>query len=120
MVRIDINIGPDGNINEQPSNTKTKLFLTADMILKYIATTDEAIDTLITCKNTDYDFVTTDLEVYNALGSIQSYDQVNINRLKKLFEVTTVDSFEKNSGRPKPILTQEKVGEIRKLALKVK
>jgi hypothetical protein len=109
-MRIDINKGD----NKQKQTMRLK----AEAILRYLISDDDKIDTLITCKTSDIDLVTTDLDVYEALGSIKGYDNFNFNKLKKLFEVTDVISYKGLKKEEKPILKDERVEELRKLALK--
>ena len=50
---------------------KQKYFLKAERILKYLITEDDDTDTLITCKSSEIDLVTSDYDVYQALASIK-------------------------------------------------
>lgn len=109
-MKIDIS---NGN-NKQKQTMRLK----AEAILKYLIGDDDKIDTLITCKTSDVDLVTTDLDIYEALGSIKEYDNFNFNKLKKLFEVTDIVSYKSLRKQEKPILKDERVEELRKLALK--
>ena len=60
--------------------------------------------------------ITPDKDIYEAVGSIQQYDDFNLHKLKKMFEVVEVQSFRAKQGEM-PILTHERVEEIRKRAL---
>ena len=93
------------------------VFVKPEILLRYLITDDDAVDTLITCKHVEYALVTSDNTVYQALGSISQYDDVRLNRLTKFFEVVDVFSAKEKTGKQKMILTQERVEEIRKLAL---
>ena len=110
MVRIDIRVNPV----EQPSNTIT---LTPDMILKYLLGTDEKIETTILCKPEKTELVTTDLALYEAMGSIKPYDNVQLNKLTKLHESVHIFSHKQQTGSEKPILKEERVEQLRKIAL---
>ncbi|MBS3138500.1 hypothetical protein J4207_02225 [Candidatus Woesearchaeota archaeon] len=110
MVRIDIRVNPV----EQPSNTIT---LTPDMILKYLLGTDEKIETTILCKPEKTELVTTDLALYEAMGSIKPYDNVQLNKLTKLLESVHIFSHKQQTGSEKPILKEERVEQLRKIAL---
>ncbi|MFH1181775.1 MAG: hypothetical protein V1702_02355 [Candidatus Woesearchaeota archaeon] len=86
-------------------------FLSAEDILKYFLGSDDRIDTLIKCKTEGDNIITTDSELYEALGSIQGYDNFKLPALVKFFESVEVNPAQKN------ILTHERVEELRKLAL---
>ena len=96
---------------------KQKLFVKTDIILRYLITDDDATDTLITCKSSEIDLVTSDYDVYKALASIKQYDKFNLNKLKKFFEVVEILSYAQTMRKPKPIIKEEDVENIRKLAL---
>jgi len=125
-MRINIKVGPSdedrgpaGRNPSQPRPTarKEKIYLTPDALLKYFITDDEPINSLIVFKNTEYNLVTSDANLYQALGSIKEYDAFRINKLVKLLEVVDVFST-RQAGRQKLILKDERVEELRKLALK--
>jgi len=99
---------------------KQKYFLKAERILKYLITDDDETDTLITCKSSEIDLVTSDYDIYQALASIKEYDDFNLNKLKKLFEVVEIVSYAQNMKKQKPILKDEDVKRLRKLVLGVK
>ncbi len=96
---------------------KQKYFIKADKILKYLITDDDETDTLITCKSSEIDLVTSDYDVYQALASVKKYDDFNLNKLKKLFEVVEIVSYAQNMKKEKPILKDEDVKRLRKLVL---
>jgi len=98
-------------------NQKQKFFVKSETILKYLITDDDATDTLITCKSSEIDLVTSDYDVYKALASIKQYDRFNLNKLKKLFEAVEIVSYAQNMKKAKPIIKEEEVESIRKLAL---
>jgi len=64
--------------------------------------------------------VTTDFDVYTALASVKTYDNLNMNKLKKLFEVVEVISYSQINKRQKPLLKESDVEKIREQALGVK
>ncbi|TKJ17888.1 hypothetical protein CEE44_05200 [Candidatus Woesearchaeota archaeon B3_Woes] len=96
---------------------KQKYFIKAEKILKYLITDDDETDTLITCKSSEIDLVTSDYDVYQALASIKEYDNFNLNKLKKLFEVVEIVSYAQNMKKGKPILKDEDVKILRKSVL---
>lgn len=87
-------------------------FLSSEDILKYFLSSDDQIDTLIKCKIVQERIVTTDRELYEALGSIKDYDNFKLPVLVKFFEGVEINPAQKN------ILTHERVEELRKLALR--
>ena len=101
-------------------NQKKQITLNSSAILSYLIGNDEKIDTMIICKNNDVELITTDKEVYEALGSIKKYDSFKLNKLTKFFENVEIESFKSITGKSKPILTFQKLEELRKNALKNK
>ena len=99
---------------------KQKLILKPEAILRYLITDDDKIGTLIMCKSSEVDLITDDYAIYEALGSVKPFDNFKLNKLRKLFEVATISSYKQRIGEEKPILKQERVEELRKLALKNK
>ena len=69
---------------------KQKLYLKADAIFKYL-TGEDNLHTLITTQNTEVELITTDQSLYEALGSVNR-DEIDVNLLVKLLEVTTIGS----------------------------
>ena len=107
---MDINI-ESGEDSGSESNIR-EAYLNASTILRYLVADDDELDTLIMCNPANYWFVTLDQELYNALGSLQEYDQLNQRKLIKLLEVVKI--------RPSPkrhILTPDFVEKLRKDAL---
>jgi hypothetical protein len=90
---------------------KQVFYLTSEAILKYFLNTSDQIDTLIMCKGSEVNIATTDQNLYEALGSIESRDNFNTNKLVKFLEVVTIDHA------PKKILTHQRVEELRKIAI---
>lgn len=97
-------------INEQKS------YLNSEIILKYLITEDDKINTLIMCKSSEINLVTSDYEVYEAIGSIKPYDNFKLNKLTKLLEVIELVPHP-NKDKNKDILKEKRVEELRKLAL---
>lgn len=104
--------------NGNGSKTKQQYFLTAEALLKYLLGTSERVSTMIMCKTPDTDLVTTDYDLYEAFGSVKTYDNVTRARIVKLLENVDVLSYRKEKGEEKKILTHERVEELRKIALK--
>ena len=96
---------------------KQRIFLNSETLLKYFLGVDDYIDTLITCRGTQFDLRTCDYYLYEALGSLKEYDDFKLNKLVKLLEVVTVMPFEECKKREKPILTHERVKELRQKVL---
>lgn len=107
MARVNINIRPNQN----------REFLKAAQILRYLISDDEDMSTKILCNLEQKNFVTTDKELYEALGSIKDYDDFKRAKLTKFFEVVDVYPFKMAAKRVKPILTFKKVEQLRKEAL---
>jgi hypothetical protein len=82
-------------------------------ILRYLIGKDDEIETLVLCRSSEVKLVTSDKAIYEALGSIKKYDDFQLPKLVKLFEVTKVQT-----AKEKPILTDKRVEEIRSIALK--
>ena len=106
------------NINNENGIQKQKLYLKAGAILKYFLGTSNKIENLILCKNNEVDLVTTDQDLYEALGSLKDYDNFNQRKLVKFLEVVEIGSLKRVKGRERSILTHERVEELRKIALK--
>src|SRR3989338_5405423 len=93
--------------NKNNGITANGIFLDASTILKYLISENDEIDTKIICKTKDANLITTDKEIYEALGSLKPYDNFRINKLTKFFESVATRPAEKK------ILTFERVEEIR-------
>ncbi len=91
---------------------QTHQHLSAEQVLRYLITEDESLSTLILCNPNQVPLVTTDQDLYEALGSIQPYDHFQLSKLTKLLEIVHIQH------KHKPILTHQRVGEIREKALK--
>jgi len=86
---------------------KKKMFLEAEAILRYLLDSDDNVDTLVTCKSTEVDLMTSVQALYAALGSVEDRDNFKLNKLIKLLEVT---KFVDNGRK---VLTHEFVDELR-------
>jgi len=106
------------NIENNNEMQKQKLYLKAGAILKYFLGTSNRIENIVLCRNNEIDLVTTDQDLYEALGSIKDYDNFNQRKLVKFLEVVEIGSLKRVKGKERTILSHEKVEELRKLALK--
>jgi hypothetical protein len=103
------------NIEEGKLEEKQKrMIIKPEAILRYLITEDDKMDTLIMCKGEQLNLITTDYSLYEAMGSVMQYDNFKLNKLVKFFQVVDIQSC----GRKKEILKEERVEELRKLALK--
>jgi hypothetical protein len=102
----------EGDIAEN----KKKLIIRPEAILRYLITDDDKMDTLIMCKGEQLNLSTTDYDIYEAMGSVKPYDNFKLNKLVKFFQVVDIQGC----GKKKEILKEERVEELRKLALKHK
>ena len=64
------------------------------------------------CKGSELALITTDFNLYEALGSLQQYDNFRSEKLVKFLEQVSIEHT------PKKLLTHERVDELRKNALK--
>ena len=104
-------------MNMDVENEENRYFLNADVILKFLIEEDKQLDTLI-IYNPTKQLITTDFAIYEALASIKPYDNFNLNKLKKFFEVVNIVSYKEQFNKEKPLLNEERVEQIRKAALK--
>lgn len=93
-------------------------FLDAAHLLRYLMGYDDRISTLIMCPDSSVALSTTDYELYQAFGSLKDYDRATKARITKLLENVDVHSHKKETGTAKPVLTHERVEELRKIAIK--
>ncbi len=107
-------------IRGENSPVKQQLILKGENILRYLVTEDEELNRLIIFKPGHIELITDDLSLYEALGSLQECDNFPKNKLTKLLEVVHVSSFQERTKKEKPILTEERVEELRKMALQEK
>lgn len=96
---------------------KQKMILKASAILKYFLGTDDKIDTLIKCKPSNIELICYDQSLYEALGSLKDYDGFDFRKLVKFLESVDITSY-KEKFDTKPILTDERVDELRTEVLK--
>ncbi len=101
------------------SGTKSSM-LSAEAILSYFLGTNEEIDTLIKCKPSSIALVCLDQSLYEALGSLKDYDEFNFRKLVKFIESVDIISFKENFRKPRPLLTEARVEELRNKALSKK
>jgi len=105
-----MNVGIQGDF---PS-MKKRAFLTSEAILRYLITRNDELETLVLCKSSEIELLTSDFALYEALGSIKENDGFKLNKLVKLFEVMKLVQ----DDNPKQVLKEERVKELRKIALK--
>ncbi|RMF55419.1 hypothetical protein D6745_02435 [Candidatus Woesearchaeota archaeon] len=94
--------------------TTQKMFLKAEGILKYLEGNNDKIDTLIMCKPNNIELVTTDQSLYEAVGSVKDKTKINYAKLVKFLEVVNIVSFKEKMQKPRTILKEERVKELRK------
>ena len=100
------------------NGVKQKMFLGSEAILKFFLGTSDEIDTLIKCRGSEVELATFDYNLYEALGSLKPDDEFKLNKLINLLEVVDIVSYKLNRHMEKPILKDERVDEIRAIALK--
>jgi len=96
---------------------KQSIYLKPEDILSFFLETDDNVDTLVKCKATEVELLTTDQDLYEALGSLQQPDKFELNKLVKFFESVDVISYKRTTRKEKPILTHERVEQLRRVAL---
>lgn len=102
---------------ENIKKNKQKMYLKPEAILMYLMG-EESLHTLIVTKNTEFELVTTDQNLYEALGAVEDRNKINLNLLVKLLEVTNVMTHSEMMKQERKILTPERVDELRKMAAK--
>lgn len=85
--------------------------LTAPQIVRFLTTEDEELDTLILCKSSEIQLDMSEGTLYTAIASLRPSDNIKLNKLAKLLEVTHVHHGHKH------IVTHEMVEQVRKKAL---
>ncbi|MGM5488746.1 MAG: hypothetical protein ACQESG_07385 [Nanobdellota archaeon] len=93
---------------------KQSMYLTAEAIYKYLMSLDESIETLIMCKSGTIKLLTTDQSLYEAMGAIEDRQAIDYNKVVKLLEVTEIRPFRVAMKKERPILTEDRVNEIKK------
>ena len=107
------------NMNSQDTRARRErsalkeYFIEAGVILRYLIGTDDKLDTLIICNPYQQRFVTTDQEIYHAIGSVKEYDNFKLKKLSKLFEMVSIRTVAR-----KQVLTEDIVERLRTDALK--
>ncbi len=96
----------------RPEQVST-LMIKAGAILRYLIGDDDELETLIICNPKRQILITTDQELYHAIGSIKEYDTFNLKKLSKFFETVSVRTVAK-----KQLLTDDVVERLRDEALK--
>jgi len=104
---------PRRPISVPPGAQEPEYFIKAQHILRYLIGEDDKLDTLIICNPQKQRFITTDQELYHAIGSIKEYDTFKLNKLSKFFETVSVRTVAK-----KQLLTEDIVDKLRAEALK--
>jgi len=100
-------------------NRQQRSLLNAETILKYFITDKSEIETnILAGSGNGIKLTTTDYSLYEALGSVIENDAFNWRKVVKFLEAVQIISFENVTGGKKPILTQKRVEEIRKILLK--
>ena len=100
------------NEGEKMNKQTQKMHLKAEAIYKYLMNLNDKLDTLVTCKEDNITLIATDQGIYEALGSIENKEDINVARLIKFLEVVDIYSYKEKFG-DKKILTDERVKEIR-------
>ena len=95
---------------------KQNVYLKPEDILSFFMGTDDHVDTLVKCKATEIDLMTTDQDLYEALGSLKNPDNFELNKLVKFFESVDVISYKRTTRKEKPILTHDRVDQLRRAA----
>src|SRR3989338_9787436 len=100
---------------EIKNGNSQKSYLKPEIILRYLITDNDEIDTLIMCRSAEIELVASDYGIYEALGSIKPYDNFKLNKLTKLLEV--IELISKGLDKKNKVLKEERVEELRALAL---
>ena len=93
------------------------MYLKAEVILRYLIGENDKLDTLIMCKSSGIDLVTSDQSLYEAIGSIMPEDGFKLPKLIKLLEVVDIVSYKSGTSHPRKILKPNRVHELRSLVL---
>ena len=102
------------DIDDQKGESSIReAYLSAATILRYLVGDDDQLETLIMCNPANQNFVTTDQDLYNALGSVKTGDKFTMNKVIKLLEVTKI-----RPAKKRVILKDEWVDKTRFEALK--
>ncbi|HII29691.1 hypothetical protein COT48_03050 [Candidatus Woesearchaeota archaeon CG08_land_8_20_14_0_20_47_9] len=102
--------------NPTRTDGKQTYYLKTEAIMRFFEGCDDKIDTMIKCKEGELALLTTDHELYEAIGSLKDRNRIDINKLVKFLESVDIVSFRMNLNKEKPLLTTERVERLRKLA----
>ncbi|MCM2325184.1 MAG: hypothetical protein NDI94_01875 [Candidatus Woesearchaeota archaeon] len=91
------------------------MLIKPEAILRYLKG-EEKLHTLITTQNDMVQLITTDQYLYEALGSVENRNEIDMNLLVKFLEVTKIVPHEDMTKEARKILTHERVDELRKPA----
>lgn len=93
---------------------KQKMYIKPEAILNYLKGEDK-LHTLITTQSTQVDLVTTDQNLYEAMGSVENRSEIDLNLLVKFLEVVKIMPHIDLVKEERKVLTPERVEEIRAL-----
>jgi hypothetical protein len=91
-----------------------ELFLTAEMIYEYLYSKDSELEDIVfnIQPGGSLKLLTTDQNLYEALGSFQDRSDININKLIKLLELINIYPYIEATKKPRQPLTFERVNQI--------
>ncbi|MFH1400347.1 MAG: hypothetical protein ABIH41_02410 [Nanoarchaeota archaeon] len=92
-------------------NTKQKVFLKPSTIFKYLKGQDADLDSWIMTRE-DLDLSTSDQNLYEAVGSFEDRQKLDINRFVKFLERVNIHSHVQLFKEDRKVLTHERVDEI--------
>ncbi len=99
------------------NNAQRSVYLSPENLVRYLTGLDDEIDTLISCKGTQVSLATYDLDLYEAVGTLEPTNELKTHRLLKILEVVDILPFRKAANKDKPVLTHERVAQLRQKAL---
>lgn len=102
-----------GNMYKIVPQKKQVIYLKAEMILQFLNSGNEKLDTLVLCKP-EVKLVTSDQSLYEALAAVKDKENIPYQKLTKLLENVEVLSYEKTFGFPRHILSFERIDELQK------
>jgi hypothetical protein len=94
-------------------NIRREIYLSARDIYLYLTEIESEFDDLIICFNQNNIITTSDQSLYEALGAVEDRSKINYNKLVKLLEVASIKSYSQLAKKPRKILTEKRVKEIR-------
>jgi hypothetical protein len=101
------------NDKPKPVKNKQKLYVKPEAIMNYLLG-EEKLKTLFTAQSSLIELVTSDQNLYEALGSIQDRSKIDINLLVKFLEVTKIVPHFDLMKTKRKILTPDRVDELNK------